>query len=267
MTDLLTPILERKRRENARRRAHLTRRDVYAAHEGAPPRAQRAEEALSRRGAALPRVIAEIKMRSPSAGEIRPRIPGAVADIARQYRDGGASAISVLCDGPGFGGGALDLRRARQAVDLPLLFKEFVLDPVQIRLARAVGADMVLLLVRAVSTDALQALVDAVSEAGMAPVVEAADEAEVELALSTGARIIGVNARDLGSFEVDPGRARRAIELIPVDRVAVLMSGIRSVDALREVADSRADAVLVGEGLMRADDPGARLARWLSGPS
>jgi indole-3-glycerol phosphate synthase len=264
MTDLLTPILERKRRENARRRAHLERADVYGVGDDAAARGPSAEAALSRGGAALPRVIAEIKMRSPSAGEIRPRVPGAVAAIARGYRDAGAAAISVLCDGPGFGGGPLDLRRARQTVDVPLLFKEFVLDPVQVRLARAVGADMVLLLVRALSRGQLQDLVDAIVAEGMAPVVEAADEAEVEVALSTGARIVGVNARDLRTFQVDPERARRAIERIPADRVAVLMSGIRSAEALRALGQSRTDAVLVGEGLMRADDPGARLAQWLS---
>src|SRR6202008_228776 len=108
-----------------------------------------------------PRVIAEIKMRSPSAGEIRARRPGLVQSIAREYAAGGASAVRVLCDRAGFGGTPLDLCRARSAVEVPLLFKEFVLDPLQLELARAVGADMALLIVRALPPTALHELVDA----------------------------------------------------------------------------------------------------------
>jgi indole-3-glycerol phosphate synthase len=209
-------------------------------------------------------VIAEIKLRSPSAGLIRPRHPGLVAAIAREYEAGGASAISVLCDGPGFGGSPLDLRRAASAVSVPLLFKEFVLDPIQVELARRAGAHMVLLLVRALEPALLHDLVDEVLRYGMAPVVEAADEAELETALATRATLIGVNARDLRTFRVDPERARRAIGRIPEGRVAVHMSGITSADDLRAVADSRADAALIGEGLMRAEAPAETLRAWLA---
>jgi indole-3-glycerol phosphate synthase len=223
-----------------------------------------AVDGLRRAGNPLPRMIAEIKLRSPSAGTIRDREIGGVQSIARQYAAGGASAISVLCDGKAFGGSPLDLRRARREVGVPLLFKEFVLDPIQIRLARALGADMVLLVVRALPDAALHSLCDEVLQHGMAPVVEAADEAEVERALATKATIIGVNARDLRSFQVDPERARRAIERIPSERVAVHMSGIGSAQALAQIGSSRADAVLVGEALMRAAVPGERLRAWLS---
>ena len=219
---------------------------------------------LRREGANVPRVIAEIKLRSPSAGLIRPREPGVVAAIASGYARGGAAAISVLCDGPGFGGSPLDLRRAADVVRSPLLFKEFVLDPVQVELARELGASMVLLIVRALPPEELSALVDEVVRQGMAPVVEAADEGELDVALATRAVIVGVNARDLRTFRVDPERARTVLARVPDDRVAVHMSGITSGDDLAALGDSRADAVLVGEALMRAPDPGAQLQAWLA---
>lgn len=122
---------------------------------------------------------------------------------------------------------------------------------------------MVLLLVRALSPDALHALVAEAHAAGLAPVVEAADEHELSMALATDATIVGVNARDLRTFRVDPAYARRVLDVIPSERVAVLMSGITAAEQIVALADSRADAVLVGEGLMRASDPGARLREWL----
>lgn len=262
-SDILSAIVERKRRENERRQRHVAARGLELVTGRPEARGALAAERLRRAGSDLPRVIAEIKLRSPSAGEIRARRPGAVAEIAAGYVAGGAAAVSVLCDGPGFGGTPLDLRRASRATEAPLLFKEFVLCPLQVELARAMGAHMVLLLVGVLSHDELTTLVDAVLEHGMAPVVEAADDAELDVALATRATIVGVNARDLRTFQVDPERAARAIERIPGDRIAVHMSGIKSAAALVEVGRGRADAALVGEGLMRADDPGARLRSWL----
>ncbi len=260
--DLLSPILDRKRRENARRHAHRSIFDPDAA--GGDDRRSSVIDALSRGGAALPRVIAEVKFASPSAGRIRPWAAGEGRRIARGYADGGAAAISVLCDRAGFGGSALELRRIAGEVRVPLLFKEFVLDPLQIALARAVGASMVLLLVRALSQDELRALVRACFDRGLEPVVEAADEGEVDRALETDARVVGVNARDLSSFRVDPEAASRAIQKIPENRIAVYMSGVSSPEELSRVAAGRADAVLIGSGLMRAGDPGRRLAELLS---
>lgn len=262
--DYLTPILQRKQRENARRARHsalLQRLGQWPIED----RATAALASLRRGGAASPRVIAEIKHRSPSAGEIRPRAPGSVAYLAGQYQQGGAAAVSVLCDREGFGGSALDLPRARTACSLPLLFKEFVLEAQQVTLARIVGADMVLLLVRALPAAALHELVAEVERQGMAPVVEAADAAELDVALGTEACIVGVNARDLRTFGVDTHHARSLVERIPADRVAVHMSGVRSASDLARVAASRADAVLIGEGLMRAPEPGALLREWLRG--
>jgi indole-3-glycerol phosphate synthase len=260
MSDFLGPILARKRREVARRHRHA--RPVPARADATGDRGRIAVERLRRNGAVVPRVIAEIKLRSPSAGAIRPRSAGLIQTIAREYEQGGAAAVSVLCDGPGFGGCALDLRRAAAAISAPLLFKEFVLDPIQVTLAQAAGAHMVLLLVRALGTRDLNELVEEVLLKGMAPVVEAADEDELEAALGTRATLIGVNARDLRTFRVDPERARSAIARVPPERVAIHMSGVVSADDLRAVAASRADAVLIGEALMRAPRPGARLREW-----
>ena len=184
--------------------------------------------------------------------------------IARDYVTAGASAVSVLCDGAGFGGTPLDVRRVVQAVQAPVLFKEFVLDPIQIALARALGAHMVLLLVRALGPESLQALVLETLRLGMAPVVEAADPDELGLALATGATIIGINARDLRTFRVDAEAAARVIALIPEGRIAVHMSGVGSAEDLARVAAGRADAVLIGGALMQAPEPGDQLRDWLA---
>lgn len=220
-------------------------------------------EALRRQPGQLPAAIAEFKRSSPSAGVIRARQRGDVERIARQYVAAGARAVSVLCDGPGFRGSPLDVRRAALATPAPVLFKEFVLDEIQIELARSMGAHMVLLVVRALPAARLHALVEATCAAGMAPVVEAADAAEVRVALATRARIVGVNARDLRTFEVDVDAAGVALSAIPADRVAVHMSGVRTRDDYVQLSRGRADAVLIGEGLMRAADPGQRLRELL----
>ncbi|MDH5674646.1 MAG: indole-3-glycerol-phosphate synthase [Myxococcales bacterium] len=266
--DLLSPILERKARENHRRLGHQGLHHGYCVNGAAAPRPDPAAvvDALRRRGAECPRVIAEIKLRSPSAGTIRVRRPGELQAIASAYASAGAAAISVLCDGPGFGGSPLDLRRVAASVARPVLFKEFVLAPLQLRLARAMGASLVLLLVRALERQQLRDLIAQSLDLGLVPLVEAADEAELELALATEAPVVGVNARDLKTFKVDPERALRAVAAVPADRVAVQMSGIASGAALSALGPTRADAVLVGEALMRAEQPGLELARWL-GPA
>lgn len=267
VVDHLGVILERKRRENARRRAHPRLWPVTDAVRAGEvsDRGAFALQRLRRPAGGSVRVIAEIKFRSPSAGTIRTREPGVATGIARQYEAAGASAVSVLCDGPGFGGGVLDLRRAARAVQVPILFKEFVLDPLQVGLARAAGAHMVLLLVRALDAASLRELVALVLKQGMAPVVEAADDDELDVALATHATIVGVNARDLRTFQVDSEHAQRVLARIPADRIAVHMSGITSAGALTRVcAASRADAVLIGETLMRAESPGDLLKEWIA---
>ena len=263
MTDYLSAILARKRRENTRRRRHVAAmRSVERPPQ--PERSERALRALRRAPGGPPSVIAEVKFRSPSAGEIRPGSPGEGVRIARGYERGGASAVSVLADGPGFGGSPLLVRRVAGAVSVPVLYKGFVLDPVQVDLAYDVGAALVLLLVRALEDPDLRALVQRIRSLGMEPVVEAANSDEVDRAVAAGSTIVGVNARDLSSFRVDKDVARACVARIPTECVAVFMSGVRSVDDLRDVAQGRADAVLIGEGLMRSEDPGARLSELLS---
>jgi indole-3-glycerol phosphate synthase len=261
MVDYLTQILARKRSEIARRKRHARGSSPLMA--ATQDRGALALAALRRPAGALPRVIAEIKRRSPSAGEIRRRRHGDIAALARAYEVGGAAAISVLCDGPGFGGSVLDLRRAARVSALPVLFKEFVLDEIQLDLARVAGAHMVLLIVRALPASRLPALVDATLERGLAPVVEAADAGEVQAALATRATLIGVNARDLRTFRVDKAAAKSALAGIPSERIAIHMSGIHTAEDLADVASGRVDAVLIGESLMRAEDPAEKLRALL----
>jgi indole-3-glycerol phosphate synthase len=259
--DHLARIVARKRGEVARR---VRRASTFVRlAEASPLPRTGAVEALRRPVGGPPRVIAEIKLRSPSAGEIRPRQLGEIGRIAAGYQGGGAAAVSVLCDGPGFGGTPLDVRRAVKSCSAPVLFKEFVLDAVQVDAARALGASYVLLLVRVLSDRELARLIHEIRARGMEPIVEAADAEELSRALATEAAIIGVNARDLRSFDVDPGRAGALVDRIPSARVAVFMSGVRSREDYARVAATRADAVLIGEGLMRAPDPGAQLAALL----
>lgn len=263
MTDLLSAILARKRGENTRRRRHMAAmRPVER-----PPQPQRSRagiRALRRVVGEPPAVLAEVKFRSPSAGEIRPWSSGEGVRVALGYEKGGASAVSVLADGPGFGGSPLLVRRVASAVRVPVLYKGFVLDPVQVDLAYDVGASLVLLLVRALSDTELRSLIDGIRALGMEPVVEAANSAEVDRAVAVGSTIIGVNARDLSTFRVDMSVARDCVARIPQGCIAVFMSGVRSIDDFRGVAQGRADAVLIGEGLMRSEDPGARLSELLA---
>jgi indole-3-glycerol phosphate synthase len=198
-------------------------------------------------------VIAEVKRRSPSKGDL-----AAIADpaaLARQYATGGAAAISVLTEERRFGGSLEDLRTVRAAVDVPLLRKDFMVEPYQVLEARAAGADLVLLIVAALDDDTLRRLHDQSCELGMAVLVEVHDETETERAVSLGAELVGVNARNLKTLEIDPDVFGRLAPLIPDDRVKVAESGIFGpADVRRHVAEG-ARAVLVGEALVKNGDP------------
>jgi indole-3-glycerol phosphate synthase len=199
-------------------------------------------------------VIAEIKRRSPSKGDLAPDLDPALT--AKAYASGGASCLSVLTDGPWFGGSIDDLVAARGACDLPALRKDFVIDEVQVYETRAIGADAILLVVAALPDGAvLRDLHDLAIGLGLAVLVETHDDAELERALALGARIVGVNARSLGTFAEDLGVGERLGARVPVDAVAVAESAIRSVDDATRMAAAGFDAVLVGEMLVRATDP------------
>jgi indole-3-glycerol phosphate synthase len=205
--------------------------------------------------------IAEFKRRSPSAGEIR---PGAdPADIAARYERAGAAAISVLTDASFFDGSTADLRAVHAAVAAPLLRKDFLLDERDLLQARLAGADAVLLIVRILPAATLAALVDVARRAGLAALVEAHDDAEIEAALAAGAEIIGVNHRDLDTLAIDLSLSARARALAP-HAILVGESGIQTSAHVAQMRACGVDAILVGEALLRAPDPGAALADLLS---
>jgi len=196
-------------------------------------------------------VIAEFKRRSPSAGEIRGDV--SVADVATRYAQAGASAMSVLTDREYFGGSLDDLRAARAAVSLPLLRKDFTIDPLQVYEARGAGASAVLLIARILDDAALLSLRELAESLGMDALVEVHEEADVARALDAGARIIGVNNRDLATFQTDLGLTERLATLVPQDRVLIGESGVRDAADVERLAAAGVDAVLVGESLMRGD--------------
>ncbi len=207
-------------------------------------------------------LIAEVKRRSPSAGEIAAG-DDAVAR-ARAYAAGGAAAISVLCEPHWFGGSVDDLRAVRAAVAVPVLAKEFVVDPRQLQLLRAAGADLVLLLAVLHPRVRLARLVAQARDLGLEPLVEAHDAREIDQALATGARLIGVNNRDLRTLDVDPERAVRLRELIPADRLAIAESGVGDTATVARWRATGFDAALVGEALMRSSDASAAARAFVS---
>ena len=198
-------------------------------------------------------VIAEVKRRSPSAGTLATIEDP--AGLATAYADGGAAVISVITEGRRFGGSLADLDAVRRAVDVPLLRKDFVVTPSQIWEARAHGADLVLLIVAALEQTALVSLVERVESLGMTPLVEVHDAEELDRAVDAGAHVIGVNARDLRTLEVDRDVFPALAPTIPSGIVKVAESGVRGVADLRAYADAGADAVLVGEGVVTGRDP------------
>lgn len=199
------------------------------------------------------KVIAEVKRRSPSKGELA-SIPDP-ASLARQYEDGGACIISVLTEQRRFGGSLADLDAVRATVDVPVLRKDFVVTPYQIWEARAHGADVVLLIVAAMEQTVLISLVERVHSLGMTALVEAHDVDEVYRALDAGAQVVGVNSRNLKTLEVDMGVFARLAPLIPDSVVRVAESGVTGPKDVFEYAQSGANAVLVGEALVTGGDP------------
>lgn len=256
-TDILSRIVVTKQTEVAMLRPATD--DLRArAQEGPPPRGFAA--ALRRDDRV--RLLAEIKRRSPSAGPIR---PGATpAEVALDYAEGGAAALSVLTDRDYFDGDLSALRDARAAVDLPLLRKDFIIDPLQVYEARAAGADAILLIVRILDDARMTDLLGLATDLGMDSLVEVHDGEELERALAAGARLVGVNNRDLRTFTTDLELTFRLATAVPDDVVLVAESGIRTADDVRRLGEAGVDAVLVGESLMRQPDLVAA-ARALTG--
>ncbi|HUA04781.1 MAG TPA: indole-3-glycerol phosphate synthase TrpC [Solirubrobacteraceae bacterium] len=242
----LDPILEATRAEVARRRDFTP---VAALERDRSDEVRPFTAALARPGLS---VIAEHKRRSPSAGAIRGDL--ALEDVVGAYERGGAAALSILTDGPSFGGSLDDLRAARAATALPVLRKDFVVDPYQVHESFAAGADAILLIVAALPSDLLHELHAQAQELGLAVLVEVHDERELDAALSLGAAIVGINNRDLKTLQVD---TRRTFELLPrvTGRALVVSeSGFASPDQLAELERAGVDGVLIGEALMRSPD-------------
>lgn len=251
--DILARIVASKRAEVAalRERAGALERALDAA-----PPARSFEGALRRPGEVA--LVAEVKRRSPGAGDIHPELDPVI--LASSYVAGGAAALSVLTDQEYFGGSLEDLRRVREAVPVPILRKDFTIDPLQVIEARGAGADAVLLIVRILDDAALTRLLRLGTELGLGVLVEVHEAGELDRALQAGARIVGINNRDLRTFRTDLGVTEALMQRLPDDVLVVSESGLRTREDVLRVGARGADAVLVGEGLLRAADPGTAAA-------
>jgi indole-3-glycerol phosphate synthase len=247
---ILDEILAHKRDELARSRRIRPAEALARAAESQHDRLRGFGAAL--RGAPEPRIVAELKRRSPSRGEIRADFDP--AECARAYARGGAAAISVLTDERFFGGHLSYLGKVRAAVELPLLRKDFLIDRYQVDEARLAGADAVLLIAAALSRSELATLHARAGELGLDALVEVHDERELECALAVGASLIGINNRNLATFEVDLAVTERLSPRVPPGVVVVAESGIFTNEDVRRLARAGAGAFLVGESLMRCED-------------
>jgi len=254
---ILRRILARKAEEVAERRARVSlsaQRERAAAQ--SPARGFCAAVA-ERASAGTPAVIAEVKKASPSKGVIRedfdPR------QIAQSYAAGGATCLSVLTDVDFFQGGDSFLQTAREACELPVLRKDFTVDPYQVVEARAIGADAVLLIVAALEDSRMRELADAAAEVGLDVLVEVHDRAELDRALELDTPLVGINNRDLHTFDTALSTTLDLLAHIPGDRTVVTESGIHTPEDVARMRDANVQAFLVGEAFMRAEEPGEKL--------
>jgi indole-3-glycerol phosphate synthase len=251
---ILQTIVAHKREEVAARKRVTPEQALLQRLTGAPgPRDFRAALVSSSRPS--PTVIAEVKRRSPSKGALRLDLDP--ADLARIYEQNGAAAVSVLTDGMFFGGALEDLRAVREAVSIPVLCKEFVLDPYQVIEARLAGADAILLIADVLAAVELRELRQLAEGLGMDALVEVHDRAQVEVALAAGACIIGINNRDLHTFSVSLTPTRELAPLVPGEIVCVSESGIKSPEDRAYLAALGVRSLLIGESLLTSPDVGA----------
>lgn len=257
MSDFLADIKLFKREEVEGLRAAVPIAELKARVEDLPP-VRDFREALRKPGVSL---IAEVKKSSPSAGVISDDFDPAA--LAVDYRAGGAAAISVLTDKNYFGGDLKHLNAARDAVPLPVLRKDFIVDEYQFYESRLAGADAVLLIAELLAGDELARFLTLAARLGLFCLTEAHGFGELEKAISAGAEIIGINNRDLKTFRVDLQTSLDLLPLIPPDRVKVSESGIKTAGQVKELAEAGADAVLVGEILMRSTDRAGKIKELL----
>ncbi|MDI2126241.1 indole-3-glycerol phosphate synthase TrpC [Yinghuangia seranimata] len=251
---MLDEIIDGVTADLAERQARVSLDEIKELAAAAPP----AKDALGALRAGGVSVIAEVKRSSPSKGAL-----AAIADpagLAADYEAGGAAVISVLTEQRRFGGSLDDLDAVRARVDIPVLRKDFIVTSYQLWEARAHGADLALLIVAALDQNALVSLIERAKSIGLTPLVEVHDEEETERALEAGAQIIGVNARNLKTLEVDRNNFSRVAPLIPDTVVRIAESGVRGPHDLIAYANAGADAVLVGESLVTGRDPRSSVA-------
>jgi indole-3-glycerol phosphate synthase len=258
---ILDDIIQHKREEVARRKMETPLREIKAAIADAPTPLDLVN-AVRRLPTEPMRVIAEVKKASPSKGVIREDFHP--VQIARAYEAGGASAISVLTDEKFFQGSADYLVAVKSSVGLPVLRKDFTIDDYQVYESRAIGADAILLIAAALTDDELRRFQDTASELGMRCLVEVHDEREMDRAAAAHASLIGINNRDLRTFQVDIGATMRLAPATPAGCVLVSESGIHTRDDMQLLANTGAHAALTGECLMRAEDIGDKLRELIS---
>lgn len=259
---VLDAIIAGVQEDLAARRARIPLEQIQEEAAAAHP-ARDARASIAGDGSAVG-LIAEVKRRSPSKGALAP-IPDPAA-LASIYESSGAGAISVLTEERRFGGSLADLDAVRAAVDCPVLRKDFMVDPYQVHEARAHGADLILLIVAALEDSQLAQMHALATELGMQVLVETHTEAELERALALDAQLIGVNARDLKTLDVDLDRAAALLRSIPAGPLAVGESAVFSVAHVRAYAAAGADAVLVGEALVTGSDPAASVRAFSTVP-
>ncbi len=264
--DILKKIVQRKQQEITERKQRKAEpallKELEQIINDAPTRGF--VDAMRKRiNAGEPAVIAEIKKASPSKGIIREDFKP--AEIAKSYQQGGASCVSVLTDIDFFQGSDDYLKQARAACDLPVIRKDFIIDPYQVYEARTIGADCILLIVAILADEQMQTLYKLARELGMDVLIEVHDEEELQRALPLEADLVGINNRNLRTFETSLQTTLDLLEQIPNERIVVTESGIHSVEHIKLMREHQVNAFLVGEAFMRADDPGAELKQLFFG--
>ena len=256
--DILKKIVARKREEIAERSARVSIDELKAQLDGASPTRGFVEAIRNKIAAGQAGVIAEIKKASPSKGVIREHfVP---AQIAKSYEQGGAACLSVLTDIDFFQGGDDYLKEARAACSLPVIRKDFIIDPYQVYEARVIGADCILLIAACLEDGQMRSLAELANELGMDVLIEVHDEEELKRSLPLNQPLVGINNRNLRTFEVGLETTLRMLGQIPADRIVVTESGIHTPEDVKLMRDSKVNAFLVGEAFMRAGEPGEKLA-------